>query len=81
MTRKELFEEVVSRMEKPENKQRLEAQENNKNELSLQWHLNRARELLKPMEKSDEYKKSLMENDFDVSIREIQKLLDEQGWV
>ena len=40
MTRKELFEEVVSRMEKPENKQRLEAQENNKNELSLQWHLN-----------------------------------------
>ena len=79
MTRKELFEEVVSRMEKPENKQRLEAQENNKNELSLQWHLNRARELFKPMEKSDEYKKSLMENDFDVSIREIQKLLDEQG--
>ena len=59
-------------MEKPENKQRLEAQENNKNELSLQWHLNRARELFKPMEKSDEYKKSLMENDFDVSIREIQ---------
>ena len=57
MTRKELFEEVVSRMEKPENKQRLEAQENNKNELSLQWHLNRARELFKPMEKSDEYKK------------------------
>ena len=50
-------------------------------ELSLQWHLNRARELFKPMEKSDEYKKSLMENDFDVSIREIQKLLDEQGWV
>ena len=81
MTRKELFEEVVSRMEKAENKQRLEAQENNKNELSLQWHLNRARELFKPMEKSDEYKKSLMENDFDVSIREIQKLLDEQGWV
>ena len=68
MTRKELFEEVVSRMEKPENKQRLKAQENNKNELSLQWHLNRARELFKPMEKSDEYKKSLMENDFDVNM-------------
>ena len=80
MTRKELFEEVVSRMEKPENKQRLEAQENNKNELSLQCHINRAPELFKPMEKSEETKKTLMENDIDGSIREIQKLLDEQGW-
>ena len=74
MTRKEWFEEIVARV------QNREKQRNNKNGYSLDWHLARARELFNQINTSDEQRMSLLENDFDVSIKAIQKILDEEGW-
>ena len=71
MTRKEWFEEIVARVQNPQNKE---------NGYSLDWHLARARELFNQINTSDEQRMSLLENDFDVSIKAIQKILDEEGW-
>lgn len=43
-------------------------------------NLPRARELFNQINTSDEQRMSLLENDFDVSIKAIQKILDEEGW-
>ncbi len=80
MTRKEWFEEIVARVQNPQNKEKREKQRNNKNGYSLDWHLARARELFNQINTSAEQRMSLLENDFDVSIKAIQKILDEEGW-
>ena len=80
MTRKEWFEEIVARVQNPQNKEKREKQRNNKNGYSLDWHLARARELFNQINTSDEQRMSLLENDFDVSIKAIQKILYEEGW-
>ena len=69
MTRKEWFEEIVARVQNPQNKEKREKQRNNKNGYSLDWHLARARELFNQINTSDEQRMSLLENDFDVSIK------------
>ena len=80
MTRKEWFEEIVARVQNPQNKEKLEKQRNSKNEYSVDWHLARARELFRLIETPDERRLSLLESDFDVSVKAIQKILDEEGW-
>ena len=37
MTRKEWFEEIVARVQNPQNKEKREKQRNNKNGYSLKW--------------------------------------------
>ena len=69
MTRKEWFEEIVARVQNPQNKEKREKQRNNKNGYSLDWHLARARELFNQINTSAEQRMSLLENDFDVSIK------------
>ena len=80
MTRKELLEEIVARVQNPQNKEKLEKQRNSKNGYSVDWHLARAREIFNQINTPDEQRISLLENDFDVSIKAIQKILDEEGW-
>ena len=80
MTRKELLDGLIFRIKNPQNKEKWEKQKNSKNGYSIDWHVDRARELFKLIETPDERRLSLLESDFDVSVKAIQKILDEEGW-
>ena len=79
MTRQEAYEEAVHRLQKPENTQRwLEAEK--ELGIGIRWYLNRATEMLARIPEAEEPQKSLYKDTFDVSIRHVQRIMDEQGW-
>ena len=79
MTRQEAYEHVLHRLQKPENVQkRLDAER--ELGIGIRWHLNRAKEMLTIIPEAEEPQKTLYKDTFSVSIREVQRMMDEQGW-
>lgn len=79
MTRQEAYEEALYRLQKPENAQkRLEAEK--ELGIGIRWHINRANEMLARIPTAEEPQKSLYKDTFDVSIRAVQRMMDEQEW-
>lgn len=50
------------------------------NGFDIAWHLHRVEKYLAECEHAESPTKELLELDFAVSLREITKLMDEQGW-
>ena len=81
MTRKEKLYEIIQRLNKPENNEKRTSADNEQG-IGIKWHLKRAQSLLENMNNDNitETQKSLYENTFSNSIREIERLLNEQNW-
>ncbi len=82
MTRQQAFDDIMVRMQKPENQEKYYAISLSPQEADqpLCWHLERARISLKAIQDGDG-KIELFKSDFDVSIRTVGQILDKQGWV
>ena len=78
MTRQKTLEAITERMHKPENHEKYQALNE---ESRLFWHYKRAKYSLQALLlKSSNARISLLESDFDVSIREIKRILESEGW-
>ncbi len=81
MTRQQEFEALISRMQKAENREKYDSisLRPKDSDLLLLWHIERARGSLRSTPK-DDITTELSKADFDVSIRAVKQILDEQGW-
>lgn len=79
MTREEKFDAIVERIKKPENYEKYQTLLNG--ESKLYWHCKRAEDSLEALSnESSNAHDSLLESDFDVSIQEIKRIMDTEGW-
>lgn len=79
MTRQEKFDQIADRLNKPENKEKLE-QAKQEPGCGLWWHFNRAQTSLKSIENTPGKDRALFESDFSVSARKVEQWMNEQGW-
>ena len=79
MTKQEAYNLIIERLQKPENALRL-AEAKKETGLGILWHLNRARDMLGKISQPNDPLQSLYEDSFVVSVRDIRKMMDEQGW-
>lgn len=78
MKRQKIFDSIIERLQKPENSEKYQLVKPGN---QLDWHIQRARESLSILsEATQEMNTLLSELDFDVSTREIMKILDAEGW-
>ena len=79
MTREEAYEQLLHRFQQPNNMdKRIEAEK--EMGIGICWHLNRAKEMLAKIPEAEEPIKTLYKDTFNVSIRDVQRMMDEQGW-
>ena len=79
MTRQKRLDEIKNRIHKPENYEKYQALLNG--ESRLNWHFKRAKKSLEELSnKASNAHDSLFESDFDVSIREMERILESEGW-
>ena len=79
MTKQETYNLITDRLRKPENALRF-AEAEKETGMGILWHLNRAKDMLVKISQPNDPLKSLYEDSFSVSIRNIRKMMDEQGW-
>jgi len=79
MSRRERLDVIIQRLNNPENQKKYEEVEKEQG-FGIKWHFNRAKASLKAIEDAGGEGTDLLELDFLVSIRNIEHLMDEQGW-
>jgi len=80
MSRRERLDVIIQRLNNPENQKKYEEVEKEQG-FGIKWHFNRAQKSLEAIETAGGKSTELLELDFSVSIREIEHLMDEQGWI
>ena len=75
MTREEKYEEIVNIIQKNENRLLSEKDGN-----SLRWHLKRLKTYFTDISSADAILKKNLELDFDVSVKEIEMIFEQQNW-
>lgn len=80
MPMKEALDAITKRLMKPENTARYAEAANNSSRIC--WHYERAKESLECIQNANTSNANLrlLESDFSVSIKEINRMLDEEGW-
>ena len=79
MTKQEAYNLILDRLQKSENAQR-PAEAAKEKGLGILWHLERAKDMLRKIPEASEPLRTLYEDTLSVSIRDILKMMDEQGW-
>lgn len=80
MTRQEAYNSIIARMQNPKNSERLaELLSQSEGPGLLHFHFKRVRNSLKDIQDGND-KNGLSKLDFQVSVRDINQILDEQGW-
>ena len=80
MTQQEKLDQIQCRLQKPENASRLE-QAKNELGIGIWWHYNRASNSLKIIASANKWERLLYELDFSVSVRKVERMMNEQGWL
>lgn len=79
MSKEEKLDLIIQQFQKPENAERLEKAKSEQG-IGLWWHFNRAQDSLKKMPAAPKVKKALLDLDYSVSIRKVNKIMKNQGW-
>ena len=80
MTRQEAYNQLLHRFQAPENtSKRIEAEKDTG--LGIVWHLKRAKTMLESIPTATGNEKVIFENTFAVSIRDVRRMMDDQGWI
>lgn len=80
MVKEKEYRAVMARLDAPENASFKSKLPLTPNGFDITWHLHRVEKYVAECETAEPTAKELMELDFAVSLREITKLMDEQGW-
>lgn len=80
MVKEAEYKAVKARLNAPENASFKSKLPLTPNGLDITWHLHRIEKYVAECETAEMPAKELMELDFGVSLREIVRLMDEQGW-
>lgn len=79
MSKEEKLDLIIQRFQEPENAERLEKAKSEQG-LGIWWHFNRAQNSLKNMPAASKVKKALLDLDYSVSIRKVNRIMKTQGW-
>ena len=79
MTQQEKYDEILKRIQKEENSNKLE-QSKQKGSSGVWWHFNRMYTSLNILPNSTKLFEQLSNSDFSVSAREIERIMKEENW-
>ena len=80
MIRKEEYKALMARLDNPENSGLREKLSPVPAGHNLAFHLKRIKDYVEYWEENDSITRELLEQDYTVSLRNANKLMDEQGW-